>query len=146
MLSHWMIKLLNLVFVSSLGIVALWLFSSSLASGWVRRVSPSKRAELFLRVSRNGSPYMKLPLEKSHYLIGRGPECDILLKGQGIPLGAGEIYLEDGEYVFKNRETGEIAKKKILPGDELILYNYVIQIEGKRQDESIWTNRHRQKA
>ena len=76
MLSHWMIKLLNAVFVFSLGTVTLWLLCGSLISDRVRRSSPLKRAELFLSVNRDNTPFLNIPLKKSHYLIGRGPECD----------------------------------------------------------------------
>ena len=139
MLFHWMIKVLNIVFVFSLGIVTLWLFYRSLTSDRVRRSSPSKRAELFLRISRDNAPFLKIPLEKSHYLIGRGPECDILLKGIGIPLIIGEIYLKDGHYFFHsfkhnsakiNNEQMGIESKEILSGDDLIIYNYKITISG----------------
>lgn len=138
MFLHWMIKLLNIVFVLSLGIVTLWLFYRSLTSERVRRSSPAKRAELFLRVSRDNTPFLKIPLEKSHYLIGRGPECDILLKGMGIPLRIGEICLWDGEYIFRNfhtnslminNEPAESEMRKILPGDTIMLYNYTIMIQ-----------------
>jgi hypothetical protein len=143
MLSHWMIKLLHVVFVSSLGVAAFWLFCLSLASDRIRRSSPSKRAELFLRVKRNSLPYMNIPLVKSHYLIGRGPECDIPLKGTGIPIKAYEIYLEDEDYVLRSCEPGENAAHNILPGNELVLYNYTITLEGTDHHEGIRTDRYR---
>jgi hypothetical protein len=128
MLSHYVIKLLNIVFVLSLGIITLRLFYQSLIFDKARRSSPLKRAELFLRVGKNRAPFLKMPLKKSHYLIGRGSECDIPLKGMGIPLRVGEIALINGEYVFKN--LGDNSIKKILPGDEIMLYNYTIEMEG----------------
>jgi hypothetical protein len=126
MLSHWTIKLLHVVFVFSLGAVTLRLFYASLTSDRVRRPSPSKRAELLLRVNRNGSPYLNLPLRKSHYLIGRGPECDILLKGQGIPLNVGEIYLKDGEYFLKD---GRGSEGRLSPDQGFKLYDYSVTVE-----------------
>jgi len=132
-----MIKLLNIIFVFSMGMVALWLFHQSLVSDRVRRSSPSKRAELFLRVSRDNAPFLKIPLEKSHYLIGRGPECDILLKGMGIPLKVGELYLQDDHYIFRNFHDYSVTvnntpianeEKHILSGNEICLYNYKITI------------------
>jgi len=126
MFSLWTIKLLNVVFSASLGLVALRLCIGGFASDKVRKSSPLKRAEFFLRVSKNGSSYMNLVLEKSHYLIGRGPECDILLKGIGIPLNVGEIYLKDGEYIFRDFEENE---EKISPGAELKLYDYCVKVE-----------------
>ncbi len=126
MMSLWTIKLLNIVFSVSLGLVALRLCIGGFASDKVRRSSPSKRAELFLRVSRNGSSYMNLALEKSHYLIGRGPESDIILKGTGIPLNVGEIYLKDGEYIFRDFQENE---EKLSPDVELKLYDYCVKVE-----------------
>lgn len=152
MLSHWTIKLLHVVFVFSLGTVTLWLFFRSLASDRVRRSSPLKRAEFFLTICRNGAPYLRMPLKKSHYLIGRGPECDIPLKGVGIPVIAGEVCVYDGDYIFRNYRNSSVpinggpiseTPRKLLPGDEIMLYNYTIQVKGK-DDESVRPDRHRE--
>ena len=138
MLSHWVIKLLNIIFVFSMGMVTLWLFYRSLASDKVRRSSPSKRAELFLRVSRNNTPFLKIPLEKSHYLIGRGRECEIPLKGMGIPLIACEIFIKGDNYSFKNLQDNSVSingqsiekgSREIVLSDTIKLYNYTITIE-----------------
>jgi hypothetical protein len=102
---------------------------------------PSKRAELFLRVFRDGRPYLKIDLKKSHYLIGRGPECDILLKGMGMPVSVGELFQQNGEYFFKglsesavmNNDPAGTDPRKFLPGDKIMLYNYAIQIEGRQE-------------
>lgn len=83
---------------------------------------------------------MNIPLVKSHYLIGRGSECDIPLKGIGIPVNAYEIYLEDEDYVLRTFESGESASKKILLGNELVLYNYTITLEGTAHNEGIRTD------
>jgi hypothetical protein len=146
-----MIKLLNVVFVFSMGSVTLWLLIRSLASGRVRRSSPSKRAELFLRISRNKTPFLNILLNKSHYLIGRGPECDIPLKGMGIPLRVGEMYQQDDHYVFRNFHDNSVMinnepigkeARKILPGDEIMIYNYTIKIqEEKNFSESLRSDR-----
>lgn len=141
MLQHGMIKLLHVVFVFSLGTVTLWLFFRSLISDKVRRSSPSKRAELFLRVFRDGRQYLKIDLEKSHYLIGRGPECDILLKGMGMPVRVGELFHQNGEYFFKSLSESTVMNdnlagtdpRKLLPGDKIMLYNYAIQIDGRQE-------------
>jgi len=137
MLFHLLIKLSNILFVFLLGIVTLWLSYMSMVSGRVRRSSPSKRAELFLGVKRNGYLYMRLPLRKSHYLIGRGLECEIPLRGMGIPIRVGEIYRQNERYVFRNlqdhpvminNEPMERGSREILIGDEIMLYNYTITI------------------
>jgi len=62
-----------------------------------------------LEVSRNRAPFLKISLKKGHYLIGRGPECDIPLKGSGIPFRTGEIYRDNGFYVFKNFRDNSIV-------------------------------------
>ena len=136
MLFHWIIKLLNIVAVFFLGGITLWLLYCSIADR-KRRSSSSKRAELFIRVIRNNTPFLNIPFNKSHYLIGRGAECDILLQGMGIPLTVGELYLRDDNYVFRNfqensvminNEPIEKETKRIMPGDEIIIYNYAIKI------------------
>lgn len=142
MLSHWMIKLLNVVFVFSLGIVAFRLFYRSLISDKARRSSPAKRAELFLMVSKDGAPLLKFPLGESHYLIGRAPECDIPLKGSGIPLNVGELIVDEEGCFFKNHKTGsadineELSPEgpiRILPGSQVRLYNYTLMIQNSAQ-------------
>jgi hypothetical protein len=148
-----MIKLLNVVFVFSLGTVTLWLLYRSVASDKVRRSSPSKRAELFIRVLRNNTPFLNFPFNKSHYLIGRGAECDILLKGMGIPLTIGELSLRDDDCIFRNLqehavrindEPIEKEVRKIVPGDEIIVYNYAIKILQENSfNESMRSDRQR---
>jgi hypothetical protein len=100
-----------------------------LTSGKIRRSSPLKRAEFFMRVKKDGVPYLNIPLVKSHYLIGRGQECEINLKGTGIPVRVGELSLEDDGYVFKSFQPEGMQETKILPDAELVLYNYEIKIE-----------------
>jgi hypothetical protein len=140
MVYRWLLEFLNFFFVFSLGMVTLWLFFKSLTFDKVRRSSPKQRAELLLEVYRNGAPYLKIPLNKSHYLIGRGPECDIPLRGMGIPLKIGEMYEQEGGYIFKNlhnnsiRINGMSLGKEIQfvsPGDEINAYNYSIAIKPK---------------
>lgn len=142
MLSLWYIKLFNCVFAFSLCIVALWLFCRSLTSDRARRSSPKQRAELFLSVSRDGAPYLKIPLEKSHYLIGRGPECDIPLRGWGIPVNVGELTVDAEGCLFKSHQTssqdsnGEFSaegSRRILPGGQVRLYNYTLMIHNIAQ-------------
>jgi hypothetical protein len=137
MMFHWLIKFLNIIVVLFLGIVTLWLLYESIITDRVIRSSPSKRAELFLRVSKDSAPFLKIPLEKSHYLIGRGTECDILLKGMGIPLRIGKIYLHDGNYFFRNLHDNSVLVNeepigkgaiKLLLGDEIGFHNYMIKV------------------
>lgn len=137
---RWMIGFLNILFVFSLGCVTLWLFYRSLTSNRVRMSSPKQRAELLLEVSRKGAPLLKISLNKSHYLIGRGPECDIPLKGLGIPFRTGEIYRDNGFYVFKNFRDNSVvinneafgkAERKLSVGDEIRLYDYSIRVKQK---------------
>ena len=138
MLFRWMIEFLNFVFVFSLGMVTLWLFFQSLTFDKVRRSSPKQRTELLLEVYRDGAPFLKIPLNKGHYLIGRGPECDIPLRGMGIPLKIGEMYEQKGGYIFKNLHKNSImingrplekGIKSVSQGDEISAYNYSIQIK-----------------
>lgn len=138
MISYWMIKILNTAFVFSFGAVALWLFYKSLASGKTRRSSPHQRAERFLGIMKDGSPFITIPLRESHYLIGRATECDIPLNGHGIPLKVGEICRRDGHYAFRSfiegvaRIDGERVgrePREISPGNEIFLYNYSLKIE-----------------
>jgi hypothetical protein len=140
MIFRWMIEFLNFSFVFSLGMVTLWLFFQSLTFDRVRRSSPKQRAELLLEVYRDGAPYLKIPFNKGHYLIGRGPECDIPLRGMGIPLKIGEMYEQEGNYVFKNLHNNSVMIngrplgkeiKSVSPGDEINAYNYSIQIKEK---------------
>jgi hypothetical protein len=135
-----MIEFLNFSFVFSLGMVTLWLFYHSMASGRVRRSSPKPRAELLLEVFRDGSSFLKLPLNKSHYLIGRGPECDIPLRGMGIPLKVGALFQQDGAYLFKNFQSNSVMinnrpihkeARPVCPGDEIRAYNFSIRIKEK---------------
>jgi hypothetical protein len=133
-----MINFLNMFFVFSLGMVTLWLFFQSLTFDRVKRSSPKKRAELLLEVRREGAPFLKMSLDKSHYLIGRGPECDVPLRGMGIPLKIGEIFQENGGYIFKNYNQNSVMinnehvgkeVREIWPGDEIRFYNYSIWVK-----------------
>jgi hypothetical protein len=153
MLSHWMIKLLHPVFVSSLGAASFWLLCMSLASDKIRRSSPSKRAELFMRVKKGGLAYMNIPLVKSRYLIGRGPGCDILLKGAGIPVKIGELSFRENDWLLLNYAGGAVTingdqidngSRKLLPGERIILYNFTIEIK-EGANEGVWSDGHRQK-
>ena len=153
MFLHGITQLLNLIFVFSLGAVTLWLLYRSVISNKVRRSSPSKRAELFIRVLRNNTPFLNVPFNKSHYLIGRGAECDILLKGMGIPLTIGELSLRDDDCIFRNFQDNSVRindepivkeARKIVPGDEIIMYNYAIKILQENSfNESVRSHRQR---
>ena len=137
-LSLYTIKLLNGVFVFSFGVVTLWLFLRSLSSLRVRRSSPSKRAEFFLRITREGIPFLNIPIEKNHYLIGRAPECDILLKGPGMALKMGEIRAGNGICTFRslvdncarvNNESIGREERPLFPGHEIRLYDYLLKVD-----------------
>ena len=93
---------------------------------------------------RDGAPFLTVKLEKSHYLIGREPGCDILLKGIGVPMRVGEIFLCDGNYAFRNfagysvkingMPMGEEARK-VMPGDEITFCNLAVTVgEGSGAD------------
>jgi len=140
MVYRWLIEFLNFVFVFSLGMITLWLFRQSLASDRVRRSSPKQRAELLVEVYRDGAPFLRMPLVKSHYLIGRGPECDIPLMKMGIPLRIGEICEQERGYIFKNFQNNSVTMNNkpvgketvvIYPGDEIRTYNYSIKIKDR---------------
>lgn len=125
------IMILNLIFSSSLGIVALMLLAGSL-----RRSRRPKREDLFLSVRRDGVLFRKILLKTGRYRIGRGRECDIILEGRGIPLMAGEFVADKGlsfrtlsEYsATKNRERG-LREFEVAPGDEVGLFNYSLCVE-----------------
>jgi hypothetical protein len=139
MIFRWLVQFLNFLFIFSLGMIMLRLFYDSLASGKVRRSSPKPRAELLLEVLRDGAPFLKIPLTRSHYLIGRGPECDIPLRGMGVPYKAGELYQKEGEYFLMNsskdlvinREQPGKGSRKVMPGDEIGIRDYSIRINQK---------------
>jgi hypothetical protein len=125
------IMILNLIFSSSLGIVALSLLAASM-----RRSSLSKKAELFLYVRRDGVLFRKVPIGTGQYRIGRGNECDILLEGMGIPLVAGELIASE-KLFFRARSGSPVTKNKstashefeIQPGDEVGFYAYSMRLE-----------------
>lgn len=136
---HYIIKLANMIFAVDLGIILLWLLVSSLTFDKVRRSSTSKRAELFIKVFRDGAPFLKVVPSKSHYLIGRGPECDIRINGEGVPLKVGEFRFKGGGNFFKkfphnlvyiNGCPMDEAEVGISPDDELICYGYTIMLIG----------------
>lgn len=136
MIPFSLIKILHIAFVASLALVTLRLFIRSLTSEKIRRSSPLQRAELFLRVSRDGVPYLRIPLKKNHYLIGRGPECEILLKGEGIPFYAGEIsWMKDDYYYTKavndHRRGGLVENSQsqnMTQGAKIAVADYMIEI------------------
>ena len=138
MFFHWVIRLLDILSVLFLGMLTLWLLCGSLVADMVRRSSTSKRAELFLKLFRNNNPFLKIPLVRSHYLIGRGPECDIQLKVLGIPLRTGELRVKDGTCTFINLHDHsasinnlpiEKGEREFLSGDTIRLYNYSMTIQ-----------------
>jgi hypothetical protein len=139
MIFRWLVQALNFLFIFSMGMIMLRLFYGSFTSDRVRRSSPKQRAELLIEVYRDGAPFLKMPLNKNHYLIGRGPECDIPLRGVGLPYKAGELYQKDGEYFFRNsnenltinQEHPGKGSRKVMPGDEIGIGNYSIRIGQK---------------
>lgn len=136
-MTHWTIKILNALFVWSLGVTVIWLFSRALVSDWVAKTKPIRGETLLLNLMKEGVSYLKMPLEKKRYSIGRETDCDIPLKGIGLPLRA-EIRILGGCCLFDNviddhhstGGVGKIEKRVILkPGQELVLCNYVLRIE-----------------
>jgi predicted component of type VI protein secretion system len=136
--------------------MALWLFFRCVTFDRVRRSSPAQRAELFLAIRREGTPFSSLQLKEGHYLIGRGPECNIPLKGAGIPFRAGEIKRMDNGWIFRYSNPGTITingtnptdpERELQPGDEIQICNYCINVEERRSNaESCWDNPRRPQA
>ena len=131
MLSPKEIMLLNLIFSSSLGVVALGLFLAAL-----KRPSLPEREPLFLCVKKGNVLFRKIAVDKGRYLIGRGTECDILLEGMGIPVIAGE-FLAAQKLFFKSMAEYPVMKNDLVtprefevgPGDEVRLYDYCLTLE-----------------
>ncbi len=137
-LTHYTIKLLNAVFVASAGVVALLLLFASILNGTARMSSPKQRAERLLTVMRDGAVFLSMPLRKRHYRIGRSPECDIPLKGPGIPPVLCDIFINGGEWNILSHTEDSIAikgerpgknKARITIGEKIMLYNYSISIK-----------------
>ncbi len=133
---HWTIKMLNAVFVISMGMTVLWLFICAFASDQTAEKVTHDIEPFFLDIKRNNAPYLKVPLDKNRYLIGRDAACDIGLKGIGIPAIAAEVCIRDGHYIFcdlinSNEFTGDIlptGKEKMMKTD-MVLANYILRIE-----------------
>ncbi len=134
---HYIIKLANLIFAVDLGIIILWLLISCLTFDKVRKSSTARRAELFIRVFRDGAPFLKVVPSKSHYLIGRGPECDIRINGEGVPLKVGEFRFKGGGNFFNKFPNNSVyingspvaeAEVGISPDDEIVCYGYTIML------------------
>ena len=131
MLSPKEIMLLNLIFSSSLGFVALGLFLAML-----KRPASPPMEPLFLSVRKENVLFSRIPVKRGRYLIGRGTECDILLEGIGIPVIAGEL-LAAQKLFFKNTAEYPVMKNnsvtppefEIRPGDEVRLYDYCVTLE-----------------
>jgi hypothetical protein len=125
------IMLLNLIFSSSLGIVALGLFMAML-----KRQALPPREPLFLCIRKDNILFRRVPVKRGRYLIGRGSECDILLEGTGIPVIAGELFAAQ-KLFFKNVAEYPVIKNnfatppefEIMPGDEVRLYDYCVTLE-----------------
>jgi predicted component of type VI protein secretion system len=155
-LSHYSIKLLHIIFACSLGGMALWLFFRCVVFDRARRSSPFQRAELFLAIRRESTPFSSLKLRKGHYLIGRDHECDILLKGAGIPRRVGEIERANSGWVFRHTNPGTISinganvtgpETKLQSGDEIQISDYYITIEERETNvESGRNNTRRPQA
>lgn len=124
MLSHWMIKALNMAFVVMLLMYMLWLTYKSMRQNIFENTMPRKRSDLIIEVTREGNPYKRIILTDNHCIIGRAPECKINLKGQGIPLRLGEIRYIDGHWEFHNKVSDQ--KIRLMSGSVIFLYNYTI--------------------
>jgi hypothetical protein len=131
MLSPKEIMLLNLIFSSSLGFVALGLFL-----GMLKRPASPPREPLFLSVRKDNVLFSRIPVKRGRYLIGRGTECDILLEGIGIPVVAGELlaaqklfFKSTAEYPVMKNNSVTLPEFEIAPGDEVRLYDYCVTLE-----------------
>ncbi|OQW98156.1 MAG: hypothetical protein BWK74_05300 [Desulfobacteraceae bacterium A6] len=137
MMTHWTIKVLNAVFVWSLGATVIWLLCRALITGWTEKKAQGKDTPLLLNIFKDGVPYLKMPFEKKRYTIGRDTGCDIPIRGSGIPAVIGEFCLIDGNCIFcsgvKDQKSTDsrmrYERSVIKPGYELFLYNYVLRIE-----------------
>lgn len=135
---YWIIKMLNAVFVISMGATILWLFSHALASEReTQKVCRSIRP-LFLIIMRDNAPYLKIMLDKKRYLIGRDAACDIILKGIGIHPVAAEVCIKDGRYIFRNlsnenKLTGDssVTREDGIMKSDMLLANYILRIEAQ---------------
>jgi hypothetical protein len=134
MASHGMIKVLNLVFVFFLCGISVWMLYRGLVHERVRKPVSQKRRMPVLRIARDGKDFLKLPLTGKHYLIGRDPSCDIILKGSGIALQAGVLRCRDGRYFFKPfvgqiRSEDRVSPRNSSDGGEIRIMNYSLKIE-----------------
>ncbi len=127
----------NLMFVLSSGALMLWLLGRSLISGLAWRSSAEQKSELLLEIFRDRASVLRLLLTKKRYLIGRGPDCDIVLKGVGIPLRLGEISRDHGRYFFYTLKDGSAAESdqriakgrlKLIPGGEITIHEFRFEI------------------
>lgn len=135
---YWIIKMLNAVFVLSMGATILWLLCHALADERVTQKVYRGIGPLFLIIMRDNDHYLKIRLDKKRYIIGRDAACDIVLKGIGIQPVAAEIYLKDGCYIFRNLSNGNklnadssiTGEDKIMKSD-LMIANYNLRIEAQ---------------
>ncbi len=131
MISPKEIMVLNMIFSSSLGVVALCLLAAS-----IRRLPLPRRGKLSLSVRKEGILFRTVSIGSGRYRIGRGRDCDILLDGMGIPMLAGEIVVADrlffraapGCHVTKNNGTTP-TEFEIVPGDEVGFFTYSMRLE-----------------
>lgn len=141
---HWIIKMLNAVFVLSLGMTILWLIIQTLSYNSSRSKRHEDMARIFLLITNNGASYLKMFLNEGKYLIGRDHSCNIVLKGIGVPSIVGELFVRRGVCQFKyfhgarviNQYLKQEEKIMILkPGQWITLYGYILNIEIMREKE-----------
>ena len=136
MVSHGAIKILNAIFVWSFGLTALWLLYRSLAAGMPAKKTPGTAPSLLLNIEKEGAPYLRMPLVRKRYILGRDAGCDITLRGAGMPGRAGTIRVEAGGCLFESSAQirpaapGVPAGRIAMPsGCEVMLADYRLRIE-----------------
>jgi hypothetical protein len=136
MLTLWSIKILNAVFVWSLGVTVIWLLCCSLMVSREAKKASAKSPALLLDILKEGVPYLRMPLKKYRYSLGRDERCDVLLRGSGIPARAGEISILDGGCFFEQSHRDRCGERiALIPGQDLALYNFSLRIEAMERKE-----------
>lgn len=125
----WTIRLLNALFTSLLGLLSLRLLSWALQCGRENERPGGPGAEPpVLNILRDRAPFLRVLLEKDRYRVGRDSECDIVLKGPGIPLVAGEISARTSGCFF-SRDRQEC----LFPSGGIAILNYLLTVESFRK-------------
>jgi hypothetical protein len=141
----WSYDFLKILFSGSLGGIALLLLWQSIFDEKGRKRPGSRKAGstklLFLAATKDGVPFLRMPLLRNHYLIGRAADCDVRLPGPEIPLYGVKMIRDedDGQWHLKmvpadegsgvNHSFAGHNRTEIIPGRPFVLYNYRMEIE-----------------